>query len=260
MKLRLLIAICILLISSYAFSQETQKFDKNLEEIAGKYAECTAYFEWVFQGLEVSDKAETAEGYKKLRDNAMFYSLLLANQGRNEDMATKVTNSRIEMYKKEMKEEIDNRYENLSILTDKYLSGCLKILESPPAELTAVLVEKMIEAENQTKTTYDLTVSGKSCLEGQSQQLECNYQVGKDLHIAIAGIGQPDTSITFMKSDFDGDFYATHGLRHGCIIVKRGAKGVTAEGHEVGSFFDYSFISPKNGKVYTDWEKCQTAY
>jgi len=185
-------------------------------------------------------------------------------------MAVKVTNSRIELYKKEMKEEIDNRNENLSILTDKYLSGCLKMVESPPAELTAVLVEKMIEAEkqtkekskaeNQTETTYDLVVKGKSCKEDNSQQLEGNYQVGKDLHIAITGIGQPDTAITYMKSDFYGDFYATYGVMHGCIIVKRGPKGVTAEDYGVGSFFDYAFISPKNGKVYTDWEKCQAAF
>jgi len=258
----IVLSFCLLFVSPIlSFGQENQKIDKNLEGIVNQYAECTAYFEWVFQGLEVSDKAETAEGYKKLRDNAMFYSLLLANQGRKKDMAIKVTNSRIEMYKKAMKEEIDNRYENLSILTDKYLPGCLKMLESPPAELTTVLVEKMIEAENQTKTTYDLTVSGKSCVEGQSQQLECTYQVGKDLNIAISGIGQPDTSITFMKSDLGGDFYASHGLLHGCIIVKRGDKGITSDQLTgAGSITDLAFISPQNGKVYTNWKDCQSAY
>ena len=43
-----------------------------------------------------------------------------------------------------------------------------------------------------------------------SQQLECTYQVGKDLNVSITGIGQPDTAITYMKSDFEGDFYATY--------------------------------------------------
>ena len=124
----------------------------------------------------------------------------------------------------------------------------------------AILAKEMSEAENQTEGTYNLVVKGKSCVEGQSQQLECTYQVGKDLNIAISGIGQPDTSITFMKSDFDGDFYATYGQRHGCIIIKRGSKGVTSKGYGAGSFFDYAFISPKNGKIYKSWEECQNGY
>ena len=40
--------------------------------------------------------------------------------------------------------------------------------------------EEMSKAENQTKTTRNLVVKGKSCKEDNSQQLECTYQVGKD--------------------------------------------------------------------------------
>ena len=119
----------------------------------------------------------------------------------------------------------------------------------------------MSEAENQNESTYNLVAKGKSCVEGESHQLECTYQVGKDLNISIAGIGQSDTSVTFFKSNFAGDSYATYGLRHGCIIVKRGDKGITNNQlNGPGSYTDYAFISPKNGKVYSNWEECQTAH
>ena len=149
----------------------------------------------------------------------------------------------------------------ISLLIDKYHFGCQEVIESPPAELKAVLAKERNETEKQSESTYALTVNGKSCVEGQSQQIECTYQVGKDLKIAIVGIGQPDTSITFMKSNFDGDFYATHGLLHRCIIIKRGAKGITNNQiNGPGSITDYAFISPQNGKVYTNWKDCQSAY
>jgi hypothetical protein len=61
-----------------------------------------------------------------------------------------------------------------------------------------------------------------------------------------------------MKSDIDGDFYATYGVLHGCVIIKRGTK-VNFKNNP-GLSFDYSFISPKNGKVYKDWGKCEISF
>ena len=50
-------------------------------------------------------------------------------------------------------------------------------------------------------------------------------------------------------------------VMHGCIIVKRGPKGINRDQLcGPGSSFDYAFISPKNGKVYTNWKDCQSAY
>ena len=119
----------------------------------------------------------------------------------------------------------------------------------------------MSETENQNESKCNLVVKGKSCGEGESQQLECTYQAGKNLNISISGIGQPDTSVTFFESNFDSDSYATYGLRHGCIIVKRGDKGITNNQlNGPGSSTDYAFISPKNGKVYSNWEESQTAH
>jgi len=106
-------------------------------------------------------------------------------------------------------------------------------------------------------STYELVLAGKKCNESSSQVISCEYKVGNGLHFTIDDIGQPDTGITFVKSSFDGDFYATYGLKHGCIIVKRGPKGITStEFMGPGSFTDYAFVSPKNGKVYRTWKEC----
>jgi hypothetical protein len=94
-------------------------------------------------------------------------------------------------------------------------------------------------------STYDAVLEGKSCHESNSQQISCSYKVGNDLHIEIAGIGLEDTGIAFLKSDFKGDYYGKFGMLHGCVIIKGLA------------FADYAFISPKNGKVYTNWQNCR---
>lgn len=68
------------------------------------------------------------------------------------------------------------------------------------------------------KSSYDVVLAGKSCQTGTwDQSLSCEYVVGTGLKFVIAGIGQPDAAVTFMKSSFDEDFYATFGLLHGCV-------------------------------------------
>lgn len=97
--------------------------------------------------------------------------------------------------------------------------------------------------------TYDATVAGRNCRDFH-QQLSCEYRVGKSLHFEIAGIGDPDTAVTFYKVDWDGDYYATWGLLHGCVIVKAGAKARDP------SPVNTAFVSPLNGKVYRTWQAC----
>ena len=100
------------------------------------------------------------------------------------------------------------------------------------------------------KSTYELVLAAKSC-KTWNQTISCEYTVGSGLKFSIDGIGQPDTGITFIKSSFDGDFYATFGTLHGCVVIKRGPKGTTSSAiRGPGSFTDYAFVSPKNGKVY----------
>ena len=98
--------------------------------------------------------------------------------------------------------------------------------------------------------TYNETIAGKSCKENtRNQQIDCTYEIGKDLLIWIAGIGLPDTAVTFAKSNFDGDFYASFGMQHLCVVVKSRR-----------NLFQMAFISPQNGKVYRDWETCKAGY
>jgi len=63
----------------------------------------------------------------------------LANEGRSKGMALEVTNARIEMYIEKMKQEVNNRNENISILINKYHFGCQEAMENPSSQLTTIL-------------------------------------------------------------------------------------------------------------------------
>ena len=96
-------------------------------------------------------------------------------------------------------------------------------------------------------SVYEIVMlAGKECKASGNNSISCQYKIGKSLHISIDGIGERDTGISFLKSDIDGDFFATYGIRHGCVIIKSLQR--------VG---DYAFISPKNGKVYKYWTSCE---
>jgi hypothetical protein len=111
-------------------------------------------------------------------------------------------------------------------------------------------------------SSYEFVLAGKKCETGTwDQTLSCEYNVGTGLKLVIAGIGQPDTAVTFMKSSFEGDFYASFGLLHGCVIVHRGKKGVEHDDPmEPSGLADYAFVSPRNGKVYQKWDRCKAAW
>ena len=69
----------------------------------------------------------------------MLVALALASVGRDQEMAVQVTNSRIEMNMKIMKQEINNRNENISILVNKYLFDCQEALTKPSGRVIDVL-------------------------------------------------------------------------------------------------------------------------
>ncbi len=134
-----------------SFGQETKGIEIKLENISGQYAECAAYYRLVFHAMNSSNEKETANAYRQLEDTAMFYSLLLANEGRSKDVAVDVTNSRIEMYMKKMKQEANNRNENIAILINKYHFGCQEAMENPLSQVVEILQKKTDEATKQTK-------------------------------------------------------------------------------------------------------------
>jgi hypothetical protein len=114
-------------------------------------------------------------------------------------------------------------------------------------------------AAQTMQSMYDLVLAGKDCKAGKTMQtLSCEYRVGTDLRFSIDGIGDPDTGISFLRSSFDGDYFATVGVMHGCVIVKHGEK--TLPEYLTPSMADLAFVSPKNGKVYRTWQECKRGY
>ena len=111
-----------------------------------------------------------------------------------------------------------------------------------PLELTAQKADK-------PNSTYDAIVKGMACKQQPSGEMDCAYEVGKSLHFAIAGVGQPDAAVTFYKVDHDDDYYAGVTALHGCVVVKP-AKA-TAD-----SVANFAFVSPQTGKAYRDWQSC----
>ena len=111
--------------------------------------------------------------------------------------------------------------------------------------------------------TYDAVVRGMTCKQStvptSGDQLNCEYRVGQGLEFVIAGVGQPDAAITFVKvSGYDADFYASVGIMHGCVILKPGTR-TNERTLSSGALPGMAFVSPKTGKVYRTWEECGQA-
>jgi hypothetical protein len=103
------------------------------------------------------------------------------------------------------------------------------------------------------ESTYQKILKGKVCTENPStQQIDCEYKINTEFWLSIAGIGLPDTAVTFMKADFNGKYYGTFGLLHGCVVVKPGVS------NKDSLSIDMAFVSPKNGKIYQTWQLCQS--
>lgn len=166
--LSIIVFILCLFWNTHVFSENLQKTDKNLENIARQYVDCAAYYQLVSESFKVSGNGEAANGYLELRDTAKLYSTLLASEGMSQDIAVQLTNSRIKMRRTALSGKIYYKYENISILIDKYHFDCQKIVQNPPTELMAILAKEMREAENQNENTYNWVAKGKSFVGGNS--------------------------------------------------------------------------------------------
>jgi hypothetical protein len=115
----------------------------------------------------------------------------------------------------------------------------------------ALLVAVTLQAASVQRSTYDAVVAGMKCQQNSLDGMECDYRVGRSLHFNIAGVGDEDASITFFAASFEGDYYGSIGVLHGCVIVKPGKASE--------SLIDFAFVSPRTGKVYADWQSCRQA-
>lgn len=132
-------------------AQQPAEIDKNLENISGQYAECAAYYEFAYYAMKSSGEAVGAEAYRNREEQAMFYAWLLASEGRNNDMALNVTNSRIDLYKKKMRQEASNTNANISILINKYHYACEEIIKAPNKKVMQILSAREKEVNPQSK-------------------------------------------------------------------------------------------------------------
>lgn len=135
---RHLVTSLYLCLTLATFAQET-KIPKELDNLSVKYAEATAYFDIVIEALGKSGKENTK--YAAVRDDAMLYSLLLASEGRTQDVAVKVTHARIEVSKKDMLREMNYRNENIAIIENKYAEVSLDLMKNPPEELQELIAK-----------------------------------------------------------------------------------------------------------------------
>jgi hypothetical protein len=117
------------------------------------------------------------------------------------------------------------------------------IAATPP---TASLAQKA----DRPNPTYDAVVKGMSCKQRQTGEMDCEYQVGQSLRFGISGVSQPDAAVMFYKVDAADEYYAGVIALHGCVVI-RPARSAGAD-----SVARFAFVSPRDGKVYRDWQSC----
>jgi len=98
---------------------------------------------------------------------------------------------------------------------------------------------------------------GKTCkTQAALGRIDCEYRVGDGLDFEILAVGQRDATVTIYRADFDGEYYLSIGGLHSCVTVKEGKQTRAKLGLTLEVF---AFVSPKNGKVYSDWPSCNRA-
>jgi hypothetical protein len=99
---------------------------------------------------------------------------------------------------------------------------------------------------------YDLLLKSKKCASSaiSPNQLNCEYSAGKDFQLEIAGVGDSDAGISFVRSNREGDYWGSFAIKHGCVVVHAQPR------RDSFAMPDLAFISPKTGKVYKDWRTC----
>lgn len=123
---------------------------------------------------------------------------------------------------------------------------CLLLSLLPTGHLTAGAMPWEIAASTET-TTFEALLAAKTCKDWHNTVI-CSYEIDKYFNMQIAGVGQRDAAVIFYNSDFEGTYYGKFGILHGCAII--------ANSHLI---IDMAFVSPKNGKVYRNWQDCATA-
>lgn len=109
----------------------------------------------------------------------------------------------------------------------------------------------LLPLDSGAQTAFAETVRGAVCKQDIAGSRVCDYHVGRSLWFRIAGVGERDVGISFLRSDQTSDYYARFGPMHGCVIVAAGAKGSP---QAVAA--PPAFVSPRDGRVFRTWKEC----
>ena len=99
---------------------------------------------------------------------------------------------------------------------------------------------------------YDAVLKGKNCDERANQQRDCDYKIGQDFWLSIAAVGTSAATVHFMKSNFEGPYYASFLTGSGCVMISNGKRGI-----ENGEVLNIAYVSPRTGNVYLDVSGCE---
>lgn len=112
----------------------------------------------------------------------------------------------------------------------------------------------MVLAAIVAALVLDLPADIKKTCETRAGSLDCVFEVGADLSIAIAGIGTEMASVTFTKSDRAGAAFAKYQTAIQCVLVLRGER---APQNQPAAGQEMAFISPRSGKIFRSAAECR---
>ena len=122
----------VLLTNTAAIAQDSGDADSEYMYFADQYARCAAFFAIATEAMASLGDHKTALTYQEYRYGASMYSLFLALQGRDEEIAWEVAVSLIAPHEKQMLEVMDGKNENIAILIDRHARHCIDIVQEPP--------------------------------------------------------------------------------------------------------------------------------
>jgi hypothetical protein len=108
----------------------------------------------------------------------------------------------------------------------------------------------LASAQGVAQSTYEATIKGTSCKSNPQGLRYCTYRVGA-LEFAIAGVGDKDTTVHFLRSDIAADYYAQLYVQDGCVVVLTGAANPRKN--------EKVFVSLNTGKVFKAVEECKSS-
>ena len=127
-------------------ANETKPLDTSLfDTLSKEYAVCSAY-STVIQAILIKEgDTVTAEKYSLQSRVAYQYASEYAKQGRTDEMAKKLTLSRIQTHVQAMTEEFGNDASNISILVNRHSYKCKEAIVAPDAfrKLFQIETQKM---------------------------------------------------------------------------------------------------------------------